>query len=446
MLRRILPRLSSRTFSSSSLASSLDDDEDTVVVKAVVCALKEGDNNANDERLRLKTFCVSPSALQRDEVLVEVEAFAVNPLDAMVADGKYLDALFWKRGSKRGEEKEVFLGKDFAGRIRVTPKRDDADVKVQSSSQSKSNRELPRIGDEVYGAIASADFNRGSFATHVVVKKKELMRKPKFLSFSEAAAIPFAAFAAYECLRLTGCVDRSEPKSVLLFGGGSSVGECAARIALRAGFANRVVATASQASGRFLKESVGVERVIEYSGENTSSRSSSKNEVESNYAAKNTRFVSGDEPSFDVAIDCVGSPKTRFQAMQSLRPGLGRYVTLHGHMAELVGKSGVIKGSLFGFLELLREKVFARLQYDVSLDWAHANPLDADASRLIERLVSCGDLSVRVSKDDVQERVGRKIEREDELIPTVRDALDRFNVTKNVHGSVRGSGKLVINL
>ena len=357
----------------------------------------------------------------KNQVLVKVRAFSVNPLDAEVARG-YLAKFLPRLDGGEG----IRLGKDFSGEI----------VKLGRGGGDGGKFE---IGDEVFGAISAADFRNGTMAEYVLVDRKQLMRKPKRLTHKEACAIPFAAYTAYACLRMTRCVDRKDPKRILVFGGGSAVGECVARIALRSGFATTVVATAGKASEQMLMEDVGVERVIGYenkkkdgemknqddgdsssssSGSTTSSNSSGSSSHNSgdrktsevregeNFSAKNSRFVDDAEPSFDVAIDTVGTAKTKFQAAKALKKGTGTYITLHGDMAQLIGESGVLRGGAQASLELLREKAFARLQYDIGYDWGYANANDFDATNLIEYLVDKGFLSVKVYDDTKHEQSG----------------------------------------
>ena len=367
-----------------------------------------------------------PIPNSKNKVLVKVKAFSVNPLDLEVSRG-YLDK-FLRLGRKGNDVEGVRLGKDFSGEV----------VKIgggDGENTTGKGRKF-KIGDEVFGAISAADFKNGTMAEYLLVDRKQLMKKPKRLTHKEACAIPFAAYTAYACLRTTGSVDRKDPKRVLVFGGGSAVGECVARIALRSGFATTVVATAGKASEQMLKEEVGVDRVIGYekkkktreensngisskemsrddsdSSSSSSSSSSSNNNNNNNmsggsiddgqnFKAKNSRFVNDAEPSFDVVIDTVGTSKTKFQATQALKKGTGTYITLHGDMAQLVGESGVVLGGAQASLELLREKTFARLQYDMGYDWGYANTNDFDATNLIEYLVDKGLLSVKIYDND----------------------------------------------
>jgi len=390
--------------------------------------LKEYVTKEEDERRVLlnKHVVVTSDRLEHEnisdpnKVLVKVRAFSVNPLDVEVSRGyldKFLSPLLSSSSSK---SKGIRLGKDFSGEIVKLGGKHDNDNSSDGSGERRRRGKF-EIGDEVFGAISAADFKNGTMAEYVLVDRRQLMKKPKRLTHKEACAIPFAAYTAYACLRTTGCVDRKDPKRILVFGGGSAVGECVARIALRSGFATTVVATAGKASEQMLKEDVGVERVIGYENKekkdsniiissssgtsnsdssDSSSSSKSNNEAGQNFTAKNSRFVDEAEPSFDVAIDTVGTSKTKFQATKALKKGTGTYITLHGDMAQLIGESGVLRGAAQASVELLREKTFARLQYDMGYEWGYANTNDRDATNLIEYLVDKGLLSVKVYAGD----------------------------------------------
>ena len=391
--------------------------------------LKEYVTKEEDERRVLlnKHVVVTGDRLEQEnisdpnKVLVKVRAFSVNPLDVEVSRGyldKFLSPLLSSSSSK---SKGIRLGKDFSGEIVKLGGKHEND-NSSDGSEERRRRGKFEIGDEVFGAISAADFKNGTMAEYVLVDQRQLMKKPKRLTHKEACAIPFAAYTAYACLRTTGCVDRKDPKRILVLGGGSAVGECVARIALRSGFATTVVATAGKASEQMLKEDVGVERVIGYENKkkkdsnssttssssgtsnsdssDSSSSSKSNNEAGQNFTAKNSRFVDEAEPSFDVAIDTVGTSKTKFQATKALKKGTGTYITLHGDMAQLIGESGVLRGAAQASVELLREKTFARLQYDMGYEWGYANTNDRDATNLIEYLVDKGLLSVKVYAGD----------------------------------------------
>jgi zinc-binding alcohol dehydrogenase family protein len=104
------------------------------------------------------------------DLLVRIEAVAVNPVDYKI-----------RQGSDPGGEPKV-LGWDAAGTVVAA----GADV------------ELFAVGDEVYHA---GEFERpGTNSRFQVVDERLVGRKPARLSFTEAAALPLTALTAWEGL------------------------------------------------------------------------------------------------------------------------------------------------------------------------------------------------------------------------------------------------------
>ena len=82
-------------------------------------------------------------------------------------------------------------------------------------------------GDEVYGDLSAAGF--GAFAEYVSVVPTALSRKPKNMSFVDAAAVPHAAGLARQGLMDLGQIQ--EGQRVLINGAGGGVGTYGAQIA-----------------------------------------------------------------------------------------------------------------------------------------------------------------------------------------------------------------------
>jgi NADPH:quinone reductase-like Zn-dependent oxidoreductase len=89
-----------------------------------------------------------------------------------------------------------------------------------------------------------------------------LGRKPKSLSFEEAAGIPIAAETAYRALHETARI--ASGNTVLIHGAAGGVGSAAVQIAKAAGA--RVIGTASPGNHEFLR-SLGADQVIDYRGQ-----------------------------------------------------------------------------------------------------------------------------------------------------------------------------------
>jgi zinc-binding alcohol dehydrogenase family protein len=158
-----------------------------------------------------------PKAAGRD-MLVAVKAVSVNPVDTKV------------RAPKDKVEKEPrVLGWDAAG-------------VVEAIGEGVTNF---KPGDEVFYA---GDVTRsGSNAEFQLVDERIVGRKPKSLSFAEAAALPLTAITAWEAFFDRLGIDLegdNRGQSVLIIGGAGGVGSIAIQIAKMVGLT--VIATASR--------------------------------------------------------------------------------------------------------------------------------------------------------------------------------------------------------
>ena len=96
------------------------------------------------------------------------------------------------------------------------------------------------VGDQVLGFARQS----GSYAEYAVIAVTDLARKPKSMTFEQAAGVPIAAETAYRALHVAGHIQRDP--TVLIHGAAGGVGSSAVQIAKAAGA--RVVGTASPAS------------------------------------------------------------------------------------------------------------------------------------------------------------------------------------------------------
>ncbi len=157
------------------------------------------------------------------EVRVKVRAAGVNPVD-------------WKIARRRAG---LIPGTDVSGTI-----------------ESLGEGVLGwKVGDPVLGFAR----NSGSYAEYAIVPVNLLGRKPKSLSYEEAAGIPIAAETAYRSLHETAKIARGQ--TVLIHGAAGGVGSAAVQIAKAAGA--RVIGTASPGNHEFLR-SLGADEVIDY--------------------------------------------------------------------------------------------------------------------------------------------------------------------------------------
>lgn len=171
----------------------------------------------------------------RHDLLVEVKAIAVNPVDAKLR--RHADPV--------GEPR--VLGFDAAGIVRAIG------PEVRHFG----------VGDAVWFA---GSINRpGSYAELTLVDERIAARKPASLSFAEAAALPLTALTAWEMLfeRFGLAEGGGAGKSLLVIGGAGGVGTMALQLA-RALTGLRIIATASRPESRDWCASFGAHEVIDH--------------------------------------------------------------------------------------------------------------------------------------------------------------------------------------
>ncbi len=183
----------------------------------------------------LDTTLPDPAPRKRD-LLVEVQAVAVNPVDAKL-----------RRNADPVGEPRV-LGFDAAGVVRAL----GAGVTHFG------------IGDTVWyaGAINRA----GANAEYQLVDERLVGRRPHRLSPAEAASMPLATITAWEMLFDRLQVPRAAAGSLVIIGGAGGVGSMAIQLARR--LTNlTVIATASRPESTAWCRRLGAHHVIDYQGD-----------------------------------------------------------------------------------------------------------------------------------------------------------------------------------
>lgn len=170
------------------------------------------------------------------DLLVRVEAISVNPVDTKVRKGG-------GPGQPTGELK--ILGWDAAGVV--------AEVGAEVS--------LFAPGDEVFyaGSLERA----GSYAEFQVVDERIVGRKPKSLSFSEAAALPLTAITAWEMLFERLAISEYALGHLLVIAGAGGVGSIAIQLVKKL-TSLRCVATASRPESVAWCRAMGADEVIDH--------------------------------------------------------------------------------------------------------------------------------------------------------------------------------------
>lgn len=175
--------------------------------------------------------------LKADQVLVQVKATSINPIDWKLREG-YLKQMFdW--------EFPIILGWDVAGII---------------TSVGEGVTDW-KVGDRVFARPATTRF--GTYADYTIVDTTLLAEIPANVSFEDAAAVPLAALTAYQGLFNHGHLQKNE--KVLIHAGAGGVGTYA--IQLAKAYGAKVYTTASKKNHELLYQ-LGAEKVIDYHDEN----------------------------------------------------------------------------------------------------------------------------------------------------------------------------------
>lgn len=204
------------------------------------------------------------------DLLVEVRASAVNPVDFKIRNG-YIgkDAL-----------KPRVLGYDVSGVVRKVGRNVD-DFKP---------------GDEVYAAPSLV--RQGANAEYVLVDHRTAGPKPQNLDHVHAAALPLVTLTAWESLHDHGRLHTRE--TVLIHAGAGGVGHIAIQLAKLHG--SRVITTASRPESLELCRKLGADAVINYREEDVVERVDEETGGELCAVVLDT--VGGE--AFKQSLDCVG--------------------------------------------------------------------------------------------------------------------------------------------
>ena len=202
-----------------------------------------------------------------DDVLVEVHAASVNPLDWKMREG-VMRAMF-------DVPMPYIPGRDFSGVVRAVG----------------ANVGHVTPGDEVYG---TADrMRQGAQAELLATPGNLVARKPPSLTHLEAASLAVTGLTALSALEVVAPV--ATGNKVLIHAGAGGVGCLAVQYAAHKGAS--VTSTASAANSDYV-QGLGADMVIDYQ----------------------TADFTGLPPEFDIVLDTMGGAVHR-KSFEVLRPG-----------------------------------------------------------------------------------------------------------------------------
>ena len=184
----------------------------------------------------LVDFSVDIARLHERDIRVHVKAISVNPVDTKQ-----------RKRKAATDAKPVILGYDAAGVVEAVG---------PGVTRFK-------IGDEVYYA---GEIGRdGSNSEWQAVDERLVAKKPRSLTFAEAASVPLTALTAYEGIfRQLGVPESGDlsQRTLLVIGGAGGVGSMAIQIAKLAGL--KVIATASRPETIGWVKEMGADAVLDH--------------------------------------------------------------------------------------------------------------------------------------------------------------------------------------
>ncbi|QDI92661.1 NADP-dependent oxidoreductase [Salicibibacter halophilus] len=206
-------------------------------------------------REQLQLLEIAEPELGKRDVLIDMYATSVNPIDFKIREGK-----------KQSLDFPVIPGNDIAG--------------IVIGKGSEVTQFL--IGDRVFAT--PKQMPGATYAEKVAIEETFLTRLPLQANFQEAAATPLAALTAWQNLKERIRVKKGD--HVLIIGGGGGVGTFAIQMAKQLG----ATVTAIGGSGsQSLMKKLGADQVLNY---------------------KKKSILNRIEP-VDAAFDCAGGEQQR---------------------------------------------------------------------------------------------------------------------------------------
>ncbi|MDG1901664.1 MAG: NADP-dependent oxidoreductase [Bacteroidales bacterium] len=225
---------------------------------------------------------VSKPTIQATDILIEVKAAAINPIDKLIILGNLQGMLPIPLPST--------IAYDVSG------------IVVEKGDEVSSFE----IGDLVYSRVPQEQM--GTIAEYVAVTSVAVSKKPGNITFEEAASLPLAGLTAMQSLEYVG-INKND--KVLIHAGSGGVGSLAIQYAKAKGA--YVYTTTSTDNVKWIKE-LGADRVIDYKTEDY-------------------KTIVKDA---DVVFDTLGGNYS-LEAFQVLRQG-GKVISIAGPLDEETAK------------------------------------------------------------------------------------------------------------
>ena len=277
------------------------------------------------------------------DLLVQVRAASVNPLDSKIRNGKLKLLLKYRF--------PLVLGNDLAG--------------IVTAVGAGVTRFKP--GDAVYARL---DKDRiGAFAEFAAVREGAAAPMPANVTFEEAASLPLVALTAWQALVEIGKLNAGQ--KVLIHAGSGGVGSVAIQIARHLGAT--VLTTVGQRNAELVK-SLGADVAIDY---------------------RSVRFedVARD---CDVVLDSAGG-ETLLRSFECVKPG-GVVVSIGDTPSTAFARSWGMNPILVFVVGLMSRKAEAAARrHQARFEYLFMHP-EGEQLRLIAKLVETGDIKPVIDK------------------------------------------------
>ncbi|XP_046365433.2 reticulon-4-interacting protein 1 homolog, mitochondrial-like [Haliotis rufescens] len=328
-----------------------------------------------NEEFTLSHTAKVPTIHSPDELLIEVHAASVNPIDVRMRGGYgevMLNVMRKMLGKpKSGSEFPLTLGRDFSGVVLETGKL-VTDFKP---------------GDQVWGAVGA--HRQGTHAQLLVTSQKEISKKPKTLDHLEAASIPYVAVTSWTALCEVGELKESSVagKRILVHAGSGGIGTFS--IQLLSSWGADVTTTCSTDAVEFVT-SLGANTVIDYKTQDVQAELQKLDK-------------------FDVVLDTLGGETPNFSLDLLTKYKNAKYISLVTPFLRNADAYGLVKGSVKTAVDIFKD-VTGGFKDGRSYRWAVFVP-NGRALRKVAEMVDNSDIKPVVEKVFEFEEVPKAFEK-----------------------------------
>lgn len=277
---------------------------------------------------------IEKPTIQSNDILVEVKAASLNPIDYKMAQGHLKELL--------DLDLPVTIGFDVSG------------VVVEKGNDVTGFK----IGDEIYARVPQEQM--GTVAEFVTINADKVAKKPENISFEEASGLPLTGLTAIQALEKAGL---KEDDRILIHAGSGGVGSFAIQYAKAKG---AIVYTTTSSKNVDWVKALGADRVIDYKEEDYK-------EVANN---------------LDIVFDTLGDDYT-FDAFKIIKEG--------GVVTSIVGPPDEESAKIMGIPDYKLPEQLSNLIEEKSIAYKHTW-MQPNAAQLkeIKTMVEEGDIKPTV--------------------------------------------------